>query len=217
MLIACLLSASGVDEFETRSQVRTSLLKKKPHTPQLASLDDSALLFVIREGTPAESGKAFSELYARYSHQVYLYCRRIAKHTDESNDIFQETFIRFHKQAQTSSTITSVQPYLIRIARNVFFNLRRDAPPWDEEAREDTMSYTPDYAREELFNLISAAMELLEFEYKEAFVLRFYQGFSYKEISEITGDSVSALKVRVMRAKDQIREIVAPYIEDLDL
>ena len=63
--------------------------------------------------------------------------------------------------------------------------------------------------------MISSALELLDVPYREAFILRFYQGLSYKEIAEITGDSVSSLKVRVMRAKDQVRTILQPYIADL--
>jgi RNA polymerase sigma-70 factor, ECF subfamily len=179
-------------------------------------LSDAELLALVNKAD-ASGGKAFTEIYARYSHPVYLYCRRLSNHQDEANDVFQETFIRFHKQIKSSSNILNIQPYLIRIARNVFLNLKRDEPPWSMDSEEVSSSYTPHYEREELFNLISTALELLEFSYKEAFVLRFYQGHSYKEMAGITGDSVSALKVRVMRAKDQIREIVAPYIEDLNI
>lgn len=189
---------------------------KKRHISSLSSLSDSELLVLVNKGG-ASGEKAFTEIYARFSHPVYLYCRRLAKQQDEANDVFQETFIRFHKQIQSSTNILNIQPYLIRIARNVFLNLKRDEPPWSMDSEEVSSSYTPQYEREELFNLISTALELLEFSYKEAFVLRFYQGHSYKEMAGITGDSVSALKVRVMRAKDQIREIVAPYIEDLNI
>jgi RNA polymerase sigma-70 factor (ECF subfamily) len=64
-------------------------------------------------------------------------------------------------------------------------------------------------------NLIRSALELLDDSYREAFIMRFYEGLSYKEIAEITGDSVSSLKIRVMRAKDQVRSILSPYINDL--
>ena len=84
--------------------------------------------------------------------------------------------------------------------------------PFDEE---HIASHAPMYERSELLNMISSALDLLDTPYREAFVLRFYQGLSYKEISDITGDSVSSLKVRVMRAKEQVKGILAPYITDL--
>lgn len=191
-------------------------MKHRGNISSQSGIADEVLLQRIYSGG-ADSSQAFSELYARYSHSIYLYCRKLARQEDEANDVYQEAWIRFYKQAQTSTSITKVQPYLIRIARNVFLNLRRDEPPWASELEDDLTHYTPDYGQEELFGLISTAIEFLEFSYREAFILRFYEGFSYKEMANITGDSVSALKVRVMRAKEQIREIVAPYIEDLNI
>jgi RNA polymerase sigma-70 factor (ECF subfamily) len=73
----------------------------------------------------------------------------------------------------------------------------------------------PMYDREELLNMIHSALDLLTLPYREAFILRYYQGMSYKSMAEITGDSIASLKVRVMRAKDQVRHILAPYIHDI--
>ena len=71
------------------------------------------------------------------------------------------------------------------------------------------------YEQKELLDLIAASLELLDFKHREAFVLRQYQGMTYNEISAITGDSVSAIKNRVWRAKEKIKEILSPYLEDL--
>ena len=40
---------------------------------------------------------------------------------------------------------------------------------------------------------------------REALLLKFVDGWSYEEMAEITGASVSALKMRVMRAREQLR------------
>ena len=111
--------------------------------------------------------------------------------------------------------VSNILAYLLTSARNVFLNTRRNKVFWSPFDDEVIASHAPLYERSELLNMISSALELLDLPYREAFVLRFYQGLSYKEISEITGDSVSSLKVRVMRAKDQVKGILAPYISDL--
>lgn len=173
-------------------------------------------LFVAFRTSGKEKDAAFRELFARYERKVYLFCLRMAGNPEDANDIFQETFTRFFKQTQKENEqVSNILAYLMTSARNVFLNSRRNKVYWSPFEDEKIASHAPTYERNELLNMISSALELLDVPYREAFVLRFYQGLSYKEIAEITGDSVSSLKVRVMRAKDQIRSILSPYISDL--
>lgn len=173
-------------------------------------------LFAAFKLSGKEKDAAFRELFSRYERRVYVYCLRMTGNPDEAADVFQETFTRFHRQTlKPDESVSNILAYLLTSARNVFLNTRRNTVYWSPFDEETIASHAPLYERSELLNMISSSLELLDTPYREAFVLRFYQGLSYKEISEITGDSVSALKVRVMRAKDQIRHILAPYISDL--
>jgi RNA polymerase sigma-70 factor (ECF subfamily) len=52
---------------------------------------------------------------------------------------------------------------------------------------------------------IHRALEQLDAEQREAFLLKHVEGLSYEEISEITGAGVSALKMRVKRACDRLK------------
>ena len=180
-----------------------------------AALSDEDLFRVFR-GTVEEKHAAFAELYARYSHKVYVYCLRMAGNPDEANDVFQETFLRFFRhEFRPAERVSNILSYLLTSARNVFLNTKRGNARWSPFEEGTDVVSMPMYEREELFNMVGAALDLLDASYREAFVLRFYQGLSYKEIAEITGDSVASLKVRVMRAKDRIRSILSPYITDL--
>lgn len=162
-----------------------------------------------------ERDAAFRELFSRYERKVYVFALRMTGNPDDAADIFQETFTRFYRQTQKEEAVSNVLAYLLTSARNIFLNTRRGAVHWSPFDEEEIASQVPLYERTEMLNMISSALELLEPGYREAFVLRFYEGLSYKDIADITGDSVSALKVRVMRAKDQIRTILSPYIDDL--
>ena len=179
------------------------------------SLSDEAL-FGLFKGTAMEKQEAFAELYARYSHKVYVFCLRMAGHPDEADYVFQETFLRFFRhEFRPTDRLSNILSYLLTSARNVFLNTKRSNARWSPFEEGSDVVTMPPYEREELFNMVGAALDLLDASYREAFVLRFYQGLSYKEIAEITGDSVASLKVRVMRAKDRIRSILSPYIADL--
>jgi RNA polymerase sigma-70 factor (ECF subfamily) len=65
-------------------------------------------------------------------------------------------------------------------------------------------------------NLITTALELLDPEHREAFVLRKYQDLSYQEIAEVTNTSETNARSRVHRAQQKIREILSPYLADID-
>jgi RNA polymerase sigma-70 factor (ECF subfamily) len=174
------------------------------------------LLFAALKQSGKEKDPAFRELFSRYERKVYVFCLRLSGNPDDANDIFQETFTRFYRQTlKENESVSNILAYLMTSARNVFLNTQRNKVYWSPFDDERIADHVPMYERKELLNMISSALELLEIPYREAFILRFYQGLSYKEISEITGDSVSSLKVRVMRAKDQVRKILQPYIADL--
>ncbi len=167
-----------------------------------------------------QSGKkkdaAFRELFSRYERKVYMFCLRLCGNPDDANDIFQETFTRFYRQTlKENEQVSNILAYLLTSARNVFLNSRRNKVYWSPFDDEHIADRVPMYEQKELLTMIRSALDLLDVPYREAFILRFYQGLSYKEIAEITGDTVSSLKVRVMRAKDQVRTILQPYIADL--
>jgi RNA polymerase sigma-70 factor, ECF subfamily len=174
-------------------------------------------LFAAFKLNGKEKDAAFRELFSRYERRVYTFCLRMTGDPDNAADIFQETFTRFYKHTQKDEQILNILAYLLTSARNIFLNTRRNVVQWSPfDDDQQIAEQVPLYERNELMNLISSALDLLDDTYREAFIMRFYEGLSYKEISEITGDSVASLKIRVMRAKDQVRKILSPYISDLN-
>ncbi len=172
-------------------------------------------LYEMLSGKRSEAEEAFAELYARHSQRVFAYCLRVTGHTEDAQDIFQETFLKFFDSAKEHDSIDNIPGYLLTIARNICINHKRDRKPNFTFEDFHTWTNESDYERNELLQLLATALELLEREYREAFVLRLYQGLSYPEIAKITGETVSAIKNRVWRAKEKLKEILVPYLEDL--
>jgi RNA polymerase sigma-70 factor (ECF subfamily) len=163
-----------------------------------------------------EKEAAFKELYHRYSAQVHAYCLRVLNNQELAEDIFQETFIRFFKKININRGKTNVPGFLITIARNLCLNYKRDVRPTvSMEGMDFPLNQDMSYEKKELLDLINNALELIEFEYREAFILREYDGMPYKEIAEITGITIGNAKSRVFRAKKKIKEILAPYLKEL--
>lgn len=172
-------------------------------------------LFLFLKGPKDESEIAFTELYNRYAPRIHAYCYRIVGNPEQAEDIFQETFLRFYRSAQSERMMTNVPGYLLTIARNLCLNHKRDRR---QMVSIDSMQFSAEdtnHERTELLELITMALELLEFEYREAFVLREYNGLSYAQIAEVVNTTVPTIKTRVFRAKQKIKAILTPYLKDL--
>ncbi len=162
------------------------------------------------------SERAFTELFNRYSSRIYAYCRRFLGEREEALDVFQETFLKFHQSATKEREMTNVPGFLITIARNLCMNVKRRERP--NVTFEDYMSGNdeePNNDKNELLDLIKNALELLPDDYKEVFILREYDGLSYSEIAKLTNNSVANVKVRIHRAKQKIKDVLQPYLNEL--
>ena len=178
-------------------------------------MSDIELYAALKLEKPS-SEKAFAELYARYSPRIFAYCRRILGDYDRAQDAFQETFVKFFNSAQQEREMSNVPAYLLRIARNLCLNMQRSNKGHISlEEYHMPSSFDMSHEKIELLSLITQAMETLPLDYKEAFILREYEGLSYQEIADMTESSLSTVKIRIYRAKQKIREILAPYIADI--
>ena len=175
--------------------------------------NDSDLFIALKDKKTAEA--AFAELYSRHSQRIYAYSLRVTGSPEDAQDIFQEAFMKFFAAAEDKDYIENVPAFLLTITRNLCINyLRSRRLTFDIEDYNFSTNDTG-YEQKEMLELIGRSLETLDFDYREAFILRQYHGMSYKEISMITGDSISAVKNRVWRAKEKIKDILQPYLEDI--
>lgn len=176
---------------------------------------DKELVAIFKEDSE-HADDAFREVYSRYAPRVNAYCLRVLGNRQQADDVFQETFIRFYERVKTSYKTGTIRGFLITIARNLCLNQKRDKK--SNIAFEEYHSIISDNLpgeREELYNIITSSLDLLDFEYKEPLVLRIYDGMSYKEIAEICDISPENARKRVFRAKKQIKEIIEPYYKEI--
>ncbi len=183
-----------------------------------ADVDDTPDLELFRAlaGDEPVAQAALTRLYRRYSQRIYTYCRKITSDNQVAEDLLQETFVKLYDSGRQARPVENVPAYLMTIARNMCLSHRARSHRQFVPV-EDFHLTTRDvpYEQKELLDLIQASLELLPDDYREAFVLREYNGLSYSEIAEVIGQSIDVVKVRIFRAKKRLREILAPYLEDL--
>ncbi len=197
----------------------------------LASASDHELLRVTATAAKDRvlSDHAFAELYRRHKADIYTYCLRMMGRDEErAKDLFQEVFIRayeraaqFRSEVNSDGTEGNVRGWLYTIARNLCLNALRTRRPVDSIELHPTLanqdrSLAPEYDEEQHFlrERIESAVAALPVEFREAFVLREFDGFSYAHIARMTGTSLSVTKVRIWRAKERLRTLLQPYLAE---
>ncbi len=173
-------------------------------------------LFIELGGERATALVAFEELYSRHSRRIFTYILRILGDEFQAEDVYQETFARLYSSAREKRTVHNVTSYLFRIARNLCLNEKRKKDNQNVTFEEFRFAVRDEnYESTELLRLVNMALEMLQEEYREAFVLREHVGLSYNEIAEVVGTTMPVIRTRIYRAKQKIRAILAPYVEDL--
>lgn len=181
----------------------------------ISSYNDTELYALLGQQKRVREA-AFAELYTRYSSRVFLYCRYILGSSDVLQDVFQETWLRFLKSANSQRTVENVPAYLLRICRNLCFDTKKGNSGRVLVSLDDFQFPVQDNRVEthELERLVAMALEMVSDEQREAFVLQVYNGLTYKEIADVIGEPVSTVRNRVVRAKHKIRAVLAPYFAE---
>ncbi len=178
---------------------------------------DTELYYMLCEDKKIAE-RAFSIIFSRHSSRIFAYCRRFIGNKEEAQDIFQETFLRFHQSASKDREMTNVPAFILRIARNLCVNYKKrekQSVSFEDFMVADSSSET-ESEKNEMMDLIKNALETLPDDYKEPLILREYNGLSYNEISDITGQSLANVKIRIHRAKQRIKDILSPYLLEIN-
>lgn len=147
------------------------------------------------------------ELYERYSEDIFKYSFSILKRKEEAQDAVQEVFVRYAKNEGSFKKDCSYKTWLLIITRNYCFNRLKNKSFKSENIENDVFdkSYIPDYDMQ--ISLKDAIMKL-PVEYNELIYLKEYEGYSYKEIAEVTNLSPESVKMKLFRARQELRKIL---------
>ena len=162
-------------------------------------------------------------LVRRYQDVLYRHAYRMVDQPDEASDIVQKTLVSGFQKLNRCRDPERVGGWLFRIAANLckdFLKSPRRADLSLEgasaklalalERRKGSMPDS-DLEREELKERVKQALERLSPEQREAFVLKHLEGRSYGEMATLLGASKSALKMRVLRARDELQTLLKVY------
>ena len=164
--------------------------------------------------------EAFRLLVEAHQSRVINTISKLLGSDAEAEDLAQQVFIRVWRSAARYQPTAKFTTWLFRITRNLVFNeLRRrkhfadqgeDSPEPAERAERE-----PDRVllEEELQKAIQTAIQELPEAQRMAIVLRRYEEMPYEEIARVMGTTVPAVKSILFRARAELRERLAKYLE----
>jgi RNA polymerase sigma-70 factor (ECF subfamily) len=163
---------------------------------------------------------AFTFLLDFYWSEVYSFMLKRTENETDAEDITIETFSKAFDKIASYNPEFQFNTWLIAIAKNVHIDLLRKKKSSlfiDITDEEDNQAYniadsTPS-AEDELIteqNLSQLLRYIKELKphYQEVIQLRYFQEFSYQEIAEQLGEPLNNVKIKLLRAKKLLAEII---------
>ena len=153
--------------------------------------------------------EAFRILVERYRAAFGRYAVGFVGDADAAADAMQEAFIRAYDALATCHDPDRFGAWFFRILQNQCRTARgRTRETEDLDAVQLASTERADSATEraELAALLDAALASLTAEQREAFVMKHVEGRSYEEMAGLLGVGAEALKMRVHRARDALKE-----------
>ena len=165
--------------------------------------------------------EAFGQLIERHASTIVNLAYRMVGNRAEAEDLAQETFLTAFKALSTFREDSKFSTWLYRIGVNKCKDwLRAKRPgkgPADLDAdealdRHVAETRTPErlLSQQQVAQELDQAIARLPPLYREAFVLKHVEGFSYEEMQAVLGVSTDTLKMRVYKGRVQLsRELAA--------
>jgi len=182
---------------------------------QYGNLTDEQLVSLVK----ARDHLAFTEIYQRHWHTMYLHTYKVLGDLDEAKDLVQDVFFSFWEKALMLDIRTNIKGYLYIAARNRIFSLIRKRKVNEQFIdlmlnEMDELDYTTvrEIDEQELMALIDAEIARLPPKMRRVFELSRKQFLTHKEIAEKLGMSEEAVKKHIHRSIKLLKSKLGHYV-----
>lgn len=185
-------------------------------------MDEIEIVKRIKKGET----KYFSEIIKKYKNVVFGHAYNFLRNKEEAEDTAQEVFVAIFKNLNSFRGDSKLSTWIYRIAINTCKNRLKQlqrlrlqtADEFYDEGDETKTSMVdkikekeekePDkvYASDRVRDLIYARIDELTVEQKQVILMRDVDGLSYEDIGRVLKLSVSAVKSKLFRARENLRE-----------
>ena len=165
--------------------------------------------------------RAFQQLYAATSSQLYALLLRILRNPERAQDALQDAYIRVWQKADTYTPERGAPlTWLLSIARYRALDLLRrkrpevampEEPDMIASLLEDQQSLSPveENENQQSLDAIRVCLQTLQPQQRESVLLAYYEGLTHQELSERMGAPLGTVKSWIRRGLMRLRECLA--------
>lgn len=187
--------------------------------------DEATLVAQLRAGDEA----AFEQVVRAYGGRLLAVARRIVGNEEEARDVVQDAFLNAFRSLDKFEGHAKLSTWLHRIAVNAALMRLRTRKRKPEQSIESLLpAFMEDGHYEERFKswdepvdklmeraetreLVRKQIDALPEGYRTVLVLRDIEGLDTEETANVLGLSVNATKIRLHRARQALRTMLAPH------
>ncbi|MCB2231612.1 RNA polymerase sigma factor [bacterium] len=187
---------------------------------------------IVKRAQAGDFG-AFTELVNAHKDKLYAFVRKLTGDPEDTNDIVQDTFLKaidkidqFRGESSFGTWLTSIA---LNQARGMFAKRKQtDLRPLEDYLPAGATNGPNPLANASLFDwrdplsvleaaeineLVEEGLAGIPFKYREAFLLRYVEEMSVKEVAATIGQSEAATKSRILRARLALRDFLSRRFE----
>ena len=171
-----------------------------------SELSDQELISSVLEGNDDD----YRHIVERYKSLLYTIAVRIVKNEEVAEEVAQDAFIKGFQSLKSFTGKSKLSTWLYRIAFNTAISFKRKAriEVTSLTDREFMVSSTEDTAEsmydEDRKRYVHQALQRLTAVDASVVTLFYLKEMSMEEISEITGLTISAIKVKLFRSRKKL-------------
>ncbi|MBU1014670.1 MAG: RNA polymerase sigma factor [Bacteroidetes bacterium] len=168
---------------------------------------DEILMFEVKNGNL----DSLVPLFDKYHVKLYNFFLRLTRNRETSEDLTQNVFSRIIAYKHTFNEQYKFKTWMYQMARNTHIDHYHKNKMYfsDFEETEQTSvkmrEAIDETEKTEKHEILYEALNLLSIDEREIIELSKFQDLKYEEISKITGNSIGAIKVKVHRAVNKLR------------
>jgi RNA polymerase sigma-70 factor (ECF subfamily) len=185
----------------------------EPATQAVPALDREEERRIVLKAVERDQ-EAFAQLYDRHVVRIYRHIYYMVSDSSTAEDLTAQTFLKaweaIDRYKERGAPIVA---WLLRISHNLtvsFLRSKRDHSELDETFLDQKMTRNPEEALEQASDEKSMREAVLKLrdEQRQVIMLRFVEEMDYREVADIIGKSVPAVRVIQHRALGNLRKIM---------
>jgi RNA polymerase sigma-70 factor, ECF subfamily len=160
-------------------------------------------------GLTGMDSDAFAAFYERSARPLWAYLARVSGDPALADDLLQESFVRFLCADHPEDGEVNARRYLFRIGTNLLRDhWRRPRPASIEELPEDLFRARDHSAASDSKAMLGPALESMRPRERQLLWLAYAEGYSHREIADITGLATASIRLLLFRARRKMARLL---------